>query len=199
VNRFDYPHSKRHSIRLSAPVAALAAGGLVGAVALTGCGSGQVSQTSSQASAVDGSQAVINNVALRNVRIQAVQTGDFLRPGAKVDLVLVVTNQSPDVADKLVGITTDIGTVTVTGDSRLPAGGVLFVGTPQGQNRKAVDAVEAADTAKASVELSQPITNGLNYNFTFNFEKAGSTSLMVPISAPQAPPGEQTPGPAKHP
>jgi hypothetical protein len=199
VNRFDYPHSKRHSIRLLAQVAALAAGGLVGVVALTGCGSGQVSQTSSQASAVDGSQAVINNVALRNVRIQALQTGDYLRPGTKVDLVLVVTNQSPDVADKLVGITTDIGTVTVTGDSRLPAGGVLFVGTPQGQNRKAVDAMEAADTAKASVELSKKISNGLNYNFTFNFDKAGSTSLMVPISAPELPPGEPTPGPARHP
>ena len=40
-------------------------------------------------------------------------------------------NQSPDVADKLVGVTTDIGKVTVTGDPTLPASGVLFVGTPE--------------------------------------------------------------------
>jgi len=70
----------------------------------------------------------------------------------------------------------------------LPAGGTLFVGTPNGQNRKAVDAVEAADSVKATVALSKQITNGPNYNFTFNFEKAGSVSLAVPISAPEGPP-----------
>jgi hypothetical protein len=186
VNRFDYRDSKPRSSR----VAALAAAGVIGAVALAGCGAGQLSQTASQESAVDGNAAVINNVALRNVRIQAQQNTDFLRPGATVDLVLVVVNQSPDVADKLVGITTDIGRVTVTGDPTLPAGGTLFVGTPNGQNRKAVDAVEAANFVKATVTLSKQITNGPNYSFTFNFEKAGSVSLQVPISAPEGPPLE---------
>ena len=188
MNRFDHRDSKPRSNRHSTRVAALAAGALIGAVALAGCSAGQLSQTSSQESAVDGNHAVINNVALRNVRIQAQQNSDFLRPGTTVDLVLVVINQSPDVADKLVGISTDIGKVTVTGDPRLPAGGTLFVGTPNGQNRKAVDAVEAADTAKATVVLDKQITNGPNYNFTFDFEKAGSVSLAVPISAPEGPP-----------
>ena len=202
MNRFDYFHSnsnsKRHSNRRSAAVNALAAGGLIVAVALTGCSSGQLSQTASQESAVDGSQAVINDVALRNVRIQAAQSTDFLRPGTTVDLVLVVINQSPDVADKLVGISSDIGMVTVTGDARLPAGGALFVGTPNGQNRKAVNAVEAADTVKATVTLSKPITNGPNYNFTFDFEKAGSVTVAVPISAPEGPRETEPPASAQH-
>ena len=191
MNRFDYRDSNRRSSR----IAALAAGGLIGAAALAGCGAGQLSQTASQESAVDGNAAVINNppssIALRNVRIQAQQNTDYLHPGATVDLVLVVVNQSPDVADKLVGVTTDIGKVTVTGDPTLPAGGTLFVGTPNGQNRKAADsaaAVEAANFVKATVALTKPITNGPNYNFTFNFEKAGSVSLPVPISAPEGPP-----------
>ena len=188
MNRFDYRDSKPRSNRRSTRVAALAAGGLIGAVALAGCSAGQLSQTATQESAVDGSQAVIKNVALRNVRIQAQQNTDFIRPGATVDLVLVVINESPDVADKLVGISTDIGKVTVTGNPTLPAGGTLFVGTPNGQNRKAVDAVEAADTVKATVALDKPITNGPNYNFTFDFETAGSVSLAVPISAPEGPP-----------
>jgi hypothetical protein len=188
VNRFDYRDSKPLSNRRTSRVAALAAGGLIGAVALAGCGVGQLSQTASQESAVDGNHAVIDNVALRNVRIQALQHSDFLRPGATVDLVLVVINQSPDVTDKLVGISTDIGKVTVTGDPTLPAGGTLFVGNPNGQNRKAVDDVEAADSVKATVVLDKQITNGPNYNFTFNFEKAGSVSLAVPISAPDGPP-----------
>lgn len=63
---------------------------------------------------------------LRDIRIQAVQTSDFIQPGKAVDLVLVAVNQSPDVSDRLVGITSDIGSVTVAGDARLPASGMLF-------------------------------------------------------------------------
>ena len=194
MNRFDYRDAKPRSNRRSTGVAALAAGGLIGAVALTGCSAGQLSQTASQESAVDGNHTVVSNaalhssVALRNVRIEAQQNADFLRPGTTVDLVLVVINQSPDVTDRLVGISTDIGKVTVTGDPRLPAGGTLFVGNPNGQNRKAVDAVESANSVKATVALDKPITNGPNYDFTFDFEKAGSVTLGVPISAPQGQP-----------
>ncbi|UQX13265.1 hypothetical protein M5I08_21635 [Candidatus Mycobacterium methanotrophicum] len=164
---------------------------MIGAAALAGCGSGQLSQTASQESAVNGTHGRVNDVTLRDVRIQAQQSTDFLRPGTTVDLVLVAINQSPDVADKLVGISSDIGKVTVTGNPTLPVGGTLFVGTASGQNPKAttvVDAVEAADSVKATVSLDKPITNGLNYNFTFNFEKAGSVSLAVPISAPEGRP-----------
>lgn len=184
--------------RRSMAVAALAAGSLTGSLLLTGCGSGQLSQTAAQAPAVNGTQAVVHNVTLRNVHIQAVQTGDFLRPGQSVDLVAAVSNQSADTTDKLVAITTDIGTVTLSGDTRLPAAGMLFVGTADGQNIKAVNAVEPAHTAKATVALTKPITNGLTYNFTFTFEKAGSTSLPVPISAGLAPRKSETPVPAEH-
>lgn len=183
MNRFDYrvPRS-----RGSAQLAWLAAAAAIGAVTLAGCGTGQLSQTAMQQSAVDGNEATVKDVALRNVHIQALQTSDFLRPGATVDLVLVAVNQSPDVADKLVGITTDIGKVTVTGDSTLHANGVLFVGTQNDQPKKADDDVENADTVKATIALSKPITNGPNYNVTFTFEKAGSVSVAVPISAPEA-------------
>jgi hypothetical protein len=196
VNRFDYRVSKSRSSRRSAKLAALAAGAVIGAGAIAGCSAGQVSQTAMQQSAVDGNQATTNNVALRNVHIQAVQTGDFLRPGATVDLVLVAVNQSPDLADKLVGITTDIGKVTVTGDPTLPASGVLFVGPQNGQSKKSVSAVENANSVRATIALSKPITNGPTYDFTFNFEKAGSVSLGVPLSAPESAPHHESPGPA---
>jgi hypothetical protein len=192
VNRFDHRDAKARSNRRATTVATLAASGLIGAAALAGCSAGQLSQTASQESAVDGNHAAVKDVELRNVRIQAQQHSDFIRPGTTVDLMLVVINQSPDVADKLVGVSSDIGKVTVTGNSTLPPGGTLFVGTPNGQNLKALDAVEAAGAVKATVALDKPITNGPNYNFTFNFEKAGSISLAVPVSAPDvAPPSAQ--------
>ncbi|OMC08841.1 MULTISPECIES: hypothetical protein [unclassified Mycobacterium] len=152
------------------------------AVALTGCGAGQISQMATQEPAVNGNKVTINNVALRDIRMQAVQTGDYIQPGRTVDLVLVAVNQSPDVADRLLGVTSDIGTVTVTGDARLPAGGMLFVGTPEGA-KVAPGPLGSSNAAKATVALAKPITNGLTYNFTFNFEKAGQASVLVPISA----------------
>jgi hypothetical protein len=152
------------------------------ATALSGCGTGQISQTAAQEPAVNGNRVTLNNVALRDIRIQAAQTGDFLQPGRTVDLVLVAVNLSPDVTDRLVSITSDIGTVTVSGDTHLPAGGMLFIGPPEGQ-RVAPGPLEPNNAARATVNLTKPITNGLTYNFTFNFEKAGQASVMVPISA----------------
>ncbi len=188
MNRFDNRVSGSRSSRRSANLAVLASGALISAVAISGCGAGQIAQTAMQQSAVDGNQATVKNVALRDVHISAKQTGDFLRPGTTVDLVLVAVNQSPDITDKLLGITTDIGKVTVTGNPTLPASGALFVGDQNGQTKKADKAIESADTVKATIALSKPITNGPNYEVTFNFEKAGSVSVAVPISAPESSP-----------
>ena len=158
--------------------------GLVALVAalLSGCGAGQISQMATQEPAVNGNKVTFNNVALRDIRMQAVQTGDFLQPGRTVNLVAVAVNQSPDITDRLVSITSDIGTVTVDGDARLPAGGMLFIGKPDGQN-VAPGPLQSNNAVKATVALAKPISNGLTYNFTFNFEKAGQASVLVPISA----------------
>lgn len=174
----------------------LAIAGIV-AVALSGCGAGQVSQTAVQEPAVNGNKVTVNNVALRDIRMQAEQTGDFLQPGRAVDLVLVAVNQSPDLPDRLLGVNTDIGNVMLVGDAKLPAGGMLFIGTPDGQN-VAPGPLQANQAAKATVILGKPITNGLTYDFTFHFEKAGEAKVKVPISAGLAPQQEPTPAPGHH-
>jgi copper(I)-binding protein len=186
VNRFDNRVSRSRSSRRSAKLAVLASGALIGVAAISGCSAGQIAQTAMEKPAVDGNQATVNNVALRDVHISARQTGDYLRPGATVDLALVAVNESPDITDRLVGITTDIGKVTVTGDATLPASGVLFVGQ-NGQTQKSDKVVESGNTVKATIALTKPITNGPNYDVTFNFDKAGPISVPVPISAPESP------------
>ncbi len=180
------------NIRLSfgpAKLAAWLAAVALAVVSLSGCGTGQISQTAGQEPAVNGNRLTINNVALRDIRIQAAQTGDFLQPGKSVDLVLVVVNNSPDVNDRLTGITSDIGNVTVSGDAKLPAGKMLIIGTPEGQ-AVAPGPAEGNGAAKATVNLTKPITNGLTYKFTFKFEKAGEASVQVPISAGLSQPHE---------
>jgi copper(I)-binding protein len=158
------------------------------ATLLSGCGAGQISQMATQEPAINGNRVNVNNVALRDIRIQAVQTGDFLQPGRSVDLVAVAVNQSPDTPDRLLGITSDIGTVTIGGDTLLPAGGMLFISTPEARY-VAPGPLDSSTAAKATVSLTKPISNGLNYSFTFNFEKAGQATVQVPISAgPSQPP-----------
>ncbi|CAJ1504675.1 hypothetical protein MU0083_003496 [[Mycobacterium] kokjensenii] len=167
-----------------------AAIGLVAATALAACGTGQYSQTADQAAAVNGSAADVGDLALRDVQIQAVQSGDALEPGDTVDLVFVVTNQSTQTPDELTEITSPIGKVSpLTGAKTVPVDGVLVVGTPAGPDlptapaAKALPEVADANTASATVTLDQEIRNGLTYEFTFNFKNAGKVSLQVPISA----------------
>jgi copper(I)-binding protein len=163
----------------------LAVGSLLVASALAGCGAGQISQVATQEPAINGTTGSAGPIALRNVHIQAVESGDALEPGSDVALIFSAANGSPDADDRLVGITSDVGTVTLTGTTAVPAGGLLTVGTPDGVTE--LSAVEAADAADASVALTKPIRNGLTYDFTFTFEKAGKATVAVPISAGGAP------------
>src|ERR1700678_3813883 len=105
---------------MRAPVG-LAVCGLAAGLVLAGCGAGQITQMSTMEAAVNGTSVIVNNIALRNVHLRAPQSGDFLEPGHNVELLLVAANGSPDTPDKLLGITSDIGTVAVTGDGTIPA------------------------------------------------------------------------------
>jgi hypothetical protein len=166
----------------------LAVLGVAAAVTLTGCGAGQISQTASQQSAVNGSSTNVGQIALRDVRIQAEQTSDAVQPGKTVDLLFVATNQSADSPDRLLSVSSDIGSVTVQGDATVPALGTLLVGAPYQQNATALSAVKPAHAVAATVTLNQPITSGPLYNFTFTFERNGQATLGVPVVAPDTAP-----------
>lgn len=180
----------RFKSRSSAVSVALAACGLAVAAGLSACSAGQVSQTSTQQAAVNGTAATLGTITLRNVHLRAPQTSDYVQPGGEVELLFVASNESPDTADKLTSITSEFGTVSLSGDTSLPAADVLIVGEPDGQVA-ALEQTEKSDVATATVDISKPITNGLTYDFTFNFEKAGQTTVPVPISAGEAPRRDQ--------
>jgi len=44
--------------------------------------------------------------------------------------------------------------------------------------------VEAMNAATATVILSKPISHGLTYDFTFEFARAGTVTVAVPIVSP---------------
>ena len=167
-------------------VAAMAACGFAASLVLSGCSAGQVSQTATQEPAINGTSGRAGDIALRNVHIRADQTTAYVEPGSEVELIFAAANTSADVNDKLVSITSDIGSVTVTGDADLPAGGILVAGVPDGQIAP-LETVQPADATQASIALSKPISNGLTYDFTFKFQNAGETTVPVPISAGETP------------
>ena len=183
MNRFTLRSSIAPRVRGLSGMAACA---LVAAVALSGCSSGQLSQTAMQQPAVNGTVANVGNIALRDLRLRAPQNTDYVQPGSSVELMFAAANLSADRADRLVSITSDVGTVTLSGNTTVPAGGVLVVGEPDGQTAT-LESAENAQAAKATVDLSKPISNGLTYGFTFSFERNGQTTVQVPISAGEAP------------
>ena len=157
---------------------------LIAAAALGGCSAGQQSQTATMAPDVNGSMATLSHIALRNVRIRAEQTRYAVQPGKTVDLALVATNQSQVTADALVAVTSDIGVVTVVGNTAIPACGLLIVDSPDRVvHAGALAAVKPTHTATATVILTKPISSGLHYQFTFRFAHAGDTTVGVPVSA----------------
>jgi len=154
------------------------------AATLTGCGTGQQSQTATQEPSVNGASGAVGSVVLRDVRIRAQVTGADLKPGATVDLLFVAANQSQTDSDKLVGITSDIGSVTLTPAAPdVPAGGSLIVGTPEGIDAAALQALSSAVQATATVKLSKPIANALPYDFVFKFGLGSQGPLAVPVTA----------------
>lgn len=172
--------------RTSVATAGLAAGALIGAMALSGCSAGQVSQMTTQHPAINGTTATIGSIDLRNVFLRAPQTSDYVRPGADVELLFVVVNSSDATSDKLLSIESNIGEVELSGNTEVPAGNTLIVGVPDHQD-ELLGEVEGAETATADVTLDKDITNGLLYEFTFKFEKAGEKTIQVPISAGEEP------------
>jgi hypothetical protein len=156
--------------------------GLAAVVTLAGCSAGQVAQTSQQQPAINGTGATVGNIDLRNIHLRAVQDSAYVQPGADVELLFVAANGSAANGDRLVSITSDVGSVALVGDTRVLPGGTLVVGTPDFQPSP-LGATEGAGTAEAAVALTKPISNGLTYPFTFTFENAGQQTVEVPIAA----------------
>ncbi|GAB2716675.1 hypothetical protein [Nocardia thraciensis] len=98
--------------RRAVAVAAIAAGA---ALALSGCGAGQISQTASQVAAVNGNSADVGKVALRDVRILLPQSGQYTNAkGGKAVLAFSAVNAGESKSDELTSITSDLGPVKIT-------------------------------------------------------------------------------------
>lgn len=110
--------------------AALVVGAAIAAVALAGCGAGQITQTSRQVAAVEGANASAGRIDVRNAMIEfdGPAHGDAVHPaGGDAPLEMVIVNSGAEV-DRLVAASSPIAaSVQVSGVLRIPGGQALRI------------------------------------------------------------------------
>ena len=114
--------------------AALVAVAVASTVVLAGCAAGQVAQTASQSNSATGATVTVNGIAIRDAQIAfpdasvGTQTAAVYRAGGTAPLEMHVINQGTQ-PDRLVSASSPVaGSVTVGGQTDLPAGTVMVVG-----------------------------------------------------------------------
>jgi copper(I)-binding protein len=150
------------------------------ALALAGCGAGQITQTDTQQPAVNGTHAQVKTVALRDVAVQYPTSGPGYAVGATPALTLTIVNQGAQ-DDSLVSVTTEDGTqATVGGSKDIVAGHSLVIGPD--------NAVESTNEAQptssgAPTSSSEAPATGTSSTGTSSSAEAPSTSV-TPTAAP---------------
>lgn len=167
---------------------ARALAGVAGAAALTGlllsgCGTGQISQTSRQVAAVNGANATVGSVDLRDVQVAyptAPAGPDALyRQGGAAPLVATLVNTAP-VADRLLSVTSPAAaSVQIQGDPTMPQDIALV--SPGNLQLSPTNAKRVQLVAEG---LTRPVPAGAQIPMTFVFEKAGSVTVTVPTGVP---------------
>lgn len=116
------------------PTGAAVIGAMIGAMALAGCGAGQITQTDTQASAVGGASAAAGTIAVRNAEIEypdRTTYRDTYNSGESAPLRLTIVNTG-GTDDRLVSASSPVAaSVQVSGSSTIPAGiAVQVAGKP---------------------------------------------------------------------
>lgn len=183
--------------RLPRMIPVLGAVAIAAVTALTGCSSGQVTQTARQVSTINGASADLGDLALRDIRILYPSGGTYAA-GSTAELVLVVVNRALE-TDTLVEVTGDF-----FDSAALPSSGSSASATPSATlSATPTDAPTQAslDTpvpAQGSLQfgtsdypsieltdLSEDISVGQTVSVTFVFEKAGEVTVDVPVANPE--------------
>jgi len=200
--------------RVASRLVPLAAATAAVVVLLTGCGSGQVSQTADQVSAVDGAHGQVGTIDIRNAQLAPPTNGrGFYPTGSDAPLEVTIVNTGA-VDDRLASVSSpDVVGVQVRGDTNLPAGTALraiqqalpageqppsapvsAVSTPApgkvGGSAPPQQAAPAMQLGQIAIVLTGLKTVDLYTGYTipvvFTFARAGAVTVNVPVGSPGA-------------
>jgi copper(I)-binding protein len=114
---------ERRSLRFAPAVVGIA-------LALAGCSAGQISQTASMEAAVNGSNANIGAIAVRDIQLAYPEHGVY-QAGEQALILGSIVNSGQN-ADELLSISSPEGEVVVSGDKSLAPGRSLIAELPAG-------------------------------------------------------------------
>ncbi len=182
--------------------ASLLTAAFVGALALTGCGAGQVAGTAGQLANSAGSNVQVGSIGVRDGVIvfaeQPVEGGAVYAGGTDAPLSMTIVNEGAE-ADRLVSATSIwAGEVAVSGATEIPGGRALVVegdtavtgGEASGGSPTAGPNVAAEEGLAAQmtlVGLLDDIRAGGTYEVVLTFERAGELRLQVPVGSASEP------------
>jgi periplasmic copper chaperone A len=153
------------------------------ALALIGCGAGQITQTDRQVAAVDGTSGDVGDtIALRNVRIPYPHNSNGTYPArSTVPALLTIVNQGTS-TDELIAVTSPAASqIVLLGAVQIPPGSTVAstAGTAAPTNSPLL-----VGGLRVLLTTSKPLRAGLNTPMTFQFRNAGKLTLPVPMALP---------------
>jgi copper(I)-binding protein len=210
VSRPESRTARTRATRVAAVV-----GAMIAAVALAGCGAGQITQTSEQVAAVGGANATVGAIAVRNAQFEfdtAAEGAAVYPAGATAPLEMSIVNTGGQ-PDRLVAASSPVASaVEISGDAQVPGGRTLVVaGAPVAQQAAApepaapatatptptpaapaptTEAAAPSEPGTASIVLTglrQDLRSGPTYPVVLTFERAGDVRVDVPIGNPDTP------------
>lgn len=186
--------------------ASLLTGVVVATLALTGCGAGQVSNTAGQVAGVQGANAGVGAIVVRDAVIsygEEAEGSAIYSRGSDAPLSMTIVNEGVE-GDELVSVTSVWASeVVVTGEAAVPAGRALVVaGGSEASGGEAPAGAPSAAPASPAAEGTQVVLTGLlddlraglTYEIVLTFEQAGELRLQVPIGGNDAPREAEAPG-----
>jgi periplasmic copper chaperone A len=166
--------------------ARIVACGAAAALALVGCAAGQITQTDSQVSAVNGTSGNAGNaIALDDALIPYPPNQQGVYPaGSAVPVLLTIINQAQS-PEQLIAVTSPAASqVSVSGITQIPPGSMV-IGTSGAlpvTGRPASPLV--AGELHIVLTTNRPLYAGLNTPVSFQFRNAGTVTLLVPMGTP---------------
>lgn len=185
------------------------------ALVLTGCAAGKKAPTAEETPAIDGTNAKIGKLLLREVAIAPPTSGPSYAQGANANLQLVIVNTS-GAADSLTGVTTSAaGSITIgsyaatsasasgsssssasesssasSGSSPAAPGG--FAPVEVAPDSSVSFGVGAAKSVLVLNSLTNQLFPATVVSVTFQFQNAGSITVQVPVqlTASESPGGQ---------
>ncbi|HJP75125.1 MAG TPA: hypothetical protein VJ914_12695 [Pseudonocardiaceae bacterium] len=189
--------SRRRVLTRFAPTVA----GLGIAVLLVGCGAGQITQTDTQQSGVNGGSGQVGAIAIRNAELQWPDNAQGVyAPGSSATLIVTIANTGID-PDQLVSVSSPAATsITIdgseTGTKPLPGNFSIVSGVDVDDSTAPVQlpSTTSAAPSSSSTETSGSPTSGApasGTKATGTSGKAASSTHTAPTTtaAPQLPPG----------